>query len=214
MSKHLNIEYSTFPYEHAICDGAIPQKVSEQLIGYARNIPEESIDFCRNGEEQDNTQMWNNSEGINGIHPEFHDNIRFAMDKLSQLFDDYDSQNRSWAHTLCETNRNFGNFLTPHTDDPVEMAKRNPQMPTSNIKALLYLAEPKVTYRGYGTKLYMNRDRSSFIKEVEFVECRLFMWKTGPNSWHGTDFVNGLPERRLFYTGEYMPISFSEGKHG
>lgn len=31
------------------------------------------------------------------------------------------------------------------------------------------------------------------------------MFKTGPHSWHGTDFVKGMPERRFFYTCEYLP---------
>jgi len=31
------------------------------------------------------------------------------------------------------------------------------------------------------------------------------MWKTGPHSWHGTDFVKGMPNRRFFYTCEYLP---------
>jgi hypothetical protein len=30
------------------------------------------------------------------------------------------------------------------------------------------------------------------------------LWATGENSYHGTDFIKGLPHRRIFYTGEYL----------
>lgn len=204
MSIHYDIEYNTYPYEHAIMDGAITQKASEILYGYGTNIPEDSISFFVNGEEQDNMRMARNSQGIDGLHPEYHNHVGWAMDKLCRLFEDYDPEYREWWFSLTETNRNFGNFLHPHTDDPRQLEERDPGMPTATLKCLLYLAEPRIKYKNYGTNIYLSQDRSSFVKEIEFVQCRLFMWKTGPTSWHGTNFTSGLPHRRMFYTGEYM----------
>ena len=204
MSDYFNIEYHEFPYPHAICDSAIEQNTANSLYDFANKIAEEDISFVRKGEQQDNMQMWNNKKGIDTIHPEYHNEVYRAFERTSKLFKEYDSQNRKWSISLTETNREYGNFLTPHTDDPVLLKERDPEMEHATIKGLLYLAEDRTKYDHYGTKLYMNDDRSSFVKEVEFVQCRLFLWSTGENSYHGTDFIKGLPHRRIFYTGEYL----------
>jgi len=211
MTKHMNIDYNTYPYPHAVVDGAISMDAGQQLYAFADSIPEDTISFKRGGEQQDNMAMHNNSQGNNAMHDIFHMEVYTAFEKVSRLFDDHDSNNYRWSHALTETNRNNGNFLHPHTDDPEVIRERQKTMKDgapdpSILKALLYIPHLRTQYPHYGTKIYLDEDRSSFLKEIEFVSCRLFMWKTQSNSWHGTDFVNGLPERRFFYTGEYLKL--------
>ena len=205
-NTNMFINYNELPFPHVIVDGAISQECADNLSGYAHGIEEESISFKRNGESQDNMQMFNNSHGIDGCCEPYHSQIQVAMDRASRLFDEYDPTKRKWAHSLTETNRHHGNHLHPHTDDPAELQKRNGnEHPVATLKCVLYIPNNRTNYQHYGTKVYANNDRSSFIKEIDFEQCRLFMWKTCPQSFHGTDFVEGLPLRRIFYTGEYMP---------
>jgi len=208
---HMNIDYNTFPFPHVVVDGAITMDASNVISGYANSIAESTISFKRGGEQQDNMAMHNNSQGIDGVCFKYHMDVYSAMERVSRLFDEHDSENYNWSHCLTETNRNHGNFLHPHTDDPEiikqrQMERKEISPEPSILKALLYVAESRKQYSHYGTKIYMDADRSSFVKEIEFVPCRLFMWKTQHNSWHGTDFIHGLPDRRIFYTGEYLKI--------
>jgi hypothetical protein len=54
--------------------------------------------------------------------------------------------------------------------------------------------------------MYTDSNRSSYVKEVEFISSRLIMFECSDKSWHGTDFIKGLPSRRLFINGLYKYI--------
>jgi hypothetical protein len=120
----MNIDYNTYPYPHAVVDGAISMDAGMQLYAFADSIPEDTISFKRGGEQQDNMAMHNNSQGNNAMHDIFHMEVYTAFEKVSRLFDDHDSNNYRWSHALTETNRNNGNFLHPHTDDPEVIRER------------------------------------------------------------------------------------------
>ena len=211
MPKHMNIEYNTYPFPHAVADGVISLDAGHRLHSFADSIEEDTISFTRNGEQQDNMAMHNNSQGKTSQCGELHMEVYGAFEQVSKLFDEYDPYNYRWSHSLTETNRKNGNFLHPHTDDPEVIRERQKTMKEgapdpSILKAVLYVPHNRIQYPHYGTKIYLDDDRSSFIKEIQFKPCRLFMWKTQSNSWHGTDFINGLPHRRFFYTGEYLKL--------
>ena len=71
MTKHMNIDYNTYPYPHAVVDGAISMDAGMQLYAFADSIPEDTISFKRGGEQQDNMAMHNNSQGNNAMHDIF-----------------------------------------------------------------------------------------------------------------------------------------------
>jgi hypothetical protein len=60
--------------------------------------------------------------------------------------------------------------------------------------------------------MYTDSDRSSYVKEVEFISSRLIMFECSDKSWHGTDFIKGLPNRRFFINGLYQYIVDTPGK--
>jgi hypothetical protein len=203
----MDIEFTREPFEHAIIDNLISVNDCNQLWNLANNIPEDSIDFTRGGQQQDNMYMHHNSQNIPTQHEVIDGRLHYAVTSASRLFDDYDDEFYTWSCGLTETNRNDGNFLYPHTDDPEELKKRDPKglYVPAPLKAVFYLPNYRQHFPHYGTKLYNNNDRASFVREIDFKLARCFMWKTGPHSWHGTDFVKGLPHRRFFYTCEYLP---------
>lgn len=203
----MDIEYLRDPFEHAIIDNILSDEDCNELWNLANHIPEKSIDFTRGGEQSDNAYMWNNNAGHNATHEIIDGRLHYAITLASRMFDDYNDEFYTWSCALTETNRNQGNFLYPHNDDPQVLKERDPTgsyVPAS-IKAVLYIPHFRTQYPHYGTKLYNSGDRSGFIREIKFETARCFMFKTGPHSWHGTDFVKGMPERRFFYTCEYLP---------
>ena len=203
----MDIEYTRETFEHAIIDNLISIEDCNILWNMANNVPEDSIDFTRGGEQQDNIYMLHNSAGHPVTHPNIDGRLHHAVTLASRLFDDYNDELYTWSCGLTETNRNHGNFLYPHTDDPEELKLRDPTglYVPAPLKAVFYVPDHRTQYPHYGTKIYNDNDRASFVREINFNIARCFMWKTGPHSWHGTDFIKGLPHRRFFYTCEYLP---------
>ena len=72
------------------------------------------------------------------------------------------------------------------------------------LKFLVYLADD-IQYQDYGTKLYTEDNlKFKLNKEIPFKNGVVFVWRTGPNSWHGTDFCTTRKHRRFFICGEYI----------
>ena len=170
----MDIEYLRDPFEHAIIDNILSDEDCNELWNLANHIPEKSIDFTRGGEQQDNAYMWNNNAGHNATHEIIDGRLHYAVTLASRMFDDYNDEFYTWSCALTETNRNQGNFLYPHNDDPQVLKERDPTgsyVPAS-IKAVLYIPHFRTQYPHYGTKLYNSGDRSGFIR-VKIPCCLL-----------------------------------------
>ena len=97
--------------------------------------------------------------------------------------------------------------LWPHTDDPKMLhelfgRKLND---IGILKFLIYLGDLNITYNDYGTKLYTCASPNTFelAKEVPFIPGTMLLWKPGPDTFHGTDFLE-KHHRRFSITGEYL----------
>lgn len=207
----MNITTYEYPFKHIVVDGFIPTNMSQDLFSCCNAIDYLSIDFTRDGTQQDSIEMFRNSKNLNPLSIENQTYIENQVDRVSRLFTDvYDSKNYGWSMSANEANRFYGNFLTPHTDDPVEIKARGWNPPL--LRCLLYIADYKVDYPHYGTKIYTDSNRSTYVKEVEFVPSRLLMFECTDKSWHGTDYIKGLPHRRFFINGVYQYITETPGK--
>lgn len=111
-----------------------------------------------------------------------------------------------WSIDVCETNISpTAPTLDPHTDDPTEIMKQG-YPPPGFLKFLLYVCDIGIIYPNYGTKLYVSDNINDCVKEIEYLCGNLFMWRPGPDTWHGTDF-KGIPDKRRFFIGgEYILV--------
>ena len=207
----MNITTYRYPFEHVVVDGFLPSDVHDSIYYHCLSVEESDLDFTRpvNGAPtlQDNIEIVRNSRNFDPLAIDNHQElVTNAFDRVSRLFvNSYEPENRGWLTMVTETNRNYSNSLVPHTDDPVEMRERG--LDDATLKGILYIADKFTVYPHYGTKIYFDSNRGNYIKEVDYVANRLLMFKTSNNSWHGTDFIKGLPNRRFFITGMYNKLS-------
>ena len=161
----MDIQYFRDPFEYAVIDNIMSDDDANQIWNMANNIPEESIDFTRGGEQQDNAYMWNNNINAGATHPVIDGRIHYAVTLASRLFDDHNDEFYTWSCALTETNRSHGNFLYPHNDDPEVIKLRDPTgtYVPAPIKAVLYVPHFRTQYPHYGTKLYSSEDRRGLI---------------------------------------------------
>ena len=212
-TKSMNITTFEYPYKHIVVDGIIPSEMSYRVYDHCSDIEESTIDYTRDGEPDNSVEMSKNSIDQQPLLLETVTYITDKIDTVSRLFTGiYDEAYGKWTIEANEVNRNHGNFLTPHTDDPVEMLSKGYNPPL--LRCLLYVACPKTNYSHYGTKIYVDGDRSSYVKEVEFVASRLLIFECSDKSWHGTDFIHGLPHRRMFINGLYQKTALGYGEEG
>ena len=119
---------------------------------------------------------------------------------------------------LCIT-ANLTEFpLLPHTDNPEELKQygidNNISVSCGIYKGVIYITNDNLDYTHYGTRFYNinqpnnpnvpNNLRYTEILEAEFNGGDACIFETGPHSWHGTDFKNGLPHNRFTITFEYF----------
>jgi hypothetical protein len=207
----MNITTYEYPYKHIIADGVIPSSLAHELYSNCNAIEENTIDFTRDGQYNDSIEMFRNSKNINPLEDENKAYVYNQIERVSRLFTGlYNSKTHGWSISANEVNRSHGNLLTPHTDDPVVMRSRGMNPPI--LRCLLYIADENMSYSHYGTKMYTDSNRSSYVKEVEFISSRLIMFECSDKSWHGTDFIKGLPNRRFFINGLYQYIVDTPGK--
>ncbi len=109
-----------------------------------------------------------------------------------------------WSFDIAETNlSDTAPNLDPHTDNPSELYSEGAEFP-GYLKFLLYIADGK-NYPDYGTKIYEKiNEELKLHKEIPFKNGTLLVWRTGPNSWHGTDFCTTKENRRFFVCGEWI----------
>ena len=99
-------------------------------------------------------------------------------------------------------------ILYPHTDNPEELVRHGVDPHNiGHLKFLLYIADDNNDYTDYGTKLYVPTGKefpNDFVqaKEIPFKNGNFFLWKPGPDTYHGTSFTQHN-HRRFFICGEY-----------
>ena len=112
------------------------------------------------------------------------------------------------AHTDVE--------LYPHTDDPIQMFKdvkagiRPPRGDEySIIKGLIYIGNPDIEYKDYGTRIYTSESLNSEVTEIKFIPGNAIIFKCDDKSFHGTNFKSGFDEDRFTIGMEYIvPLKY------
>ena len=97
--------------------------------------------------------------------------------------------------------------LNPHTDNPIDLIeygiKNNVMVSCGIYKGVIYIGDKNVKYENYGTRMYKTNEQNSEIVEIPFIPRNACVFKTGHNSWHGTDFKDDLPYDRYSITIQY-----------
>ena len=188
-------------------------------------IDEHGMDWClENGIIQ-------NNEGLNKLFSkDFKHNIRTIYSNISKKLFDVMNQNKSLFPELktvngdCSFNCNLvitcdnekWKALYPHTDWRFDILN---DMGYGNLtedneetkfisgigyyKGLIYIGDPNLEYKDYGTRIYKDENRSSEVKEIPFIPGNGMMFKTTKNSYHGTEFKSGYKNYRYTITFEY-----------
>ena len=124
------------------------------------------------------------------------------------LYDDVSNEPSSWSAGLTITSDYRTHQLLPHTDNPDDLIeygkKNNIQVSCGRYKGVIFITKDGLDYTDYGTRFYKNDKRSSEFLEVPFIGGNACIFKPSSNSWHGTYFKNGLPNRRYSITIEYF----------
>ena len=114
---------------------------------------------------------------------------------------------RSWHLGVNLTSDLKDKPLLPHTDNPDEIyewSKANNITTNAGLyKGVLYIGNSSLNYDNYGTVMYSSKKITDVIKEIPFIPGNACIFETSPNSYHGTNFKNGLPHRRYTITMEY-----------
>lgn len=160
------------------------------------------LDYGRmyvNGEEQHN-------DGVPNVHlgSGFHNLLHGLIEEIRTKYFSKDIPKGNWSFNVAETNlSDTAPSLDPHTDDPAQLYSEGAEYP-GYLKFLLYIADGK-KYPDYGTKIYEKiNEELKLHKEIPFKNGTLLIWRTGPNSWHGTDFCTTKENRRFFVCGEWI----------
>lgn len=123
------------------------------------------------------------------------------------LYDKKTEKPMRWCIGLTLTSDFKESPLRPHTDNPSDLVewglKNNLEVSCGIYKGVIFIANPNLEYTDYGTRFYHSKETSSEFLEVPFIGGNSCIFKTSSNSYHGTDFKNGLPNRRYTLTMEY-----------
>lgn len=140
-------------------------------------------------------------------HVKFHNIMEKVTERLDidEILKYYPKKEKfSWNYNLCISSTEP---LYPHTDDVEELKKygleNNILVSQGIYKGVIYVGDTNNDYTNYGTRFYRNSDPNSQIGKSKFIPTNGCLFKTSTNSWHGTDFKNGLPNNRYFITVQY-----------
>lgn len=198
----MNVEFFTSPYKHAVVK-------DDTITGICKKL----FNKCNYGTEIDISQMMVNNQEVHSgpvkdVLLETED-FKFLENVLEDLRINYfntEIPKGKWSFNVTESNMSeTAPELFPHSDDPVELYSEGATRP-GFLKFLIYIADNDLQkgYKDYGTKIYtkINED-FKLVKEIPFVNGNMFIFETGVDSFHGTDFCSGRRNRRFFICGEY-----------
>jgi len=123
-----------------------------------------------------------------------------------------------WSVNLCISNDLHA--LYPHSDDiyiigghmGYDDRKTIEKLELPRYKGILFVGDLDLDYKDYGTRFYTKEEKNDssnpydgFVeeKEVKYIPRNAHFFKTQPNSYHGTDFKEGFPHKRIFGTISY-----------
>ena len=200
----MNVEFFTSPYKHAV--------VTDDTI---TNICKKLFNKCNYGQEPDFSQMMVNGEAVHSgpvkdvfLETEEFNYLESMLEDIRKNYFGVEIPNGKWSFNITESDmRESAPELNPHSDDPVELYAEGATYP-GFLKFLIYIADNGLQkgYKDYGTKIYtrVNIDDYEMVKEIPFVNGNMFIFETGPESFHGTDFCSNRKNRRFFICGEYF----------
>lgn len=188
----------TDPWLHYTVENFFTYEENKELYDYCLSkLPIEPYNdlslFFEHGELQNNV-------GVTTLTPSWiYQKINSQLHEISNYLD-MTSENFNWSFGYSVTGDLPDKPLLPHNDDYEELK----QYGAGKIKCLVYLGLNDVDYTDWGTKLYTKEcDYSSLAKEVEFVPGTAFIFCPAHDTYHGTDFVNGLNGYRFLLGAEY-----------
>lgn len=134
---------------------------------------------------------------------------RLKSEIITDIFPPLSSLNGEyrWSNGLTITSDLKSHELLPHTDNPSELKEygkiNNIPVSAGIYKGVIFITKDGEDYSSYGTRFYESDTRDSEIDEVPFIGGNACLFEPCHNSWHGTEFTHGLPNRRYTITMEY-----------
>lgn len=209
----MDVFTSTDNFVYSKLDKILTEEENDYLYGICELFAEKHKDTIKD------SSFFSEGMGETKVHnrniafPTEDDRIRFHMivENINKRLDIIDitshypkRENYTWQFNLCISSEEP---LFPHTDETEALKKygieNNMEVSQGIYKGLIYVGNPTIDYAEYGTRFYRNSNRDSEIEEVPFNPMNGCIFKTCLNSWHGTDFKNGLPHNRYFITIQY-----------
>lgn len=140
--------------------------------------------------------------GIGIIGADFPEDIsKKIQDNLIQVSDNFNYSQDLWSWVGGFNITNPDRYLGPHTDEYEYVKQTNPN--AGILKVLLYIGNGEEDYTDWGTRLYNGVDKNeNFVTEVPFVPGTALVFKATKDSYHGTNFPNGLDSYRIIYGAE------------
>ena len=196
------------PYEDSINDLSFFVLERDKEI-----LKEEGIAYCkRNGMVMNNVGLSPTGDSLK-IYHNLQQNIRTRLksDKFTDIFpiliNEKTNKPFEWGIGLTLTSDLKTHQLLPHTDNPEDLIQfgidNNISVSCGRYKGVVFITNPDLHYKDYGTRFYNSRERFSEFLEVPYVGGAACIFKTTSNSYHGTDYKNDLPHRRYTLTIEY-----------
>lgn len=193
------IKYFSDPFEYCIAKDSILTNYCTDLFHKCNKTPKDYNRMYVNGMEQHN-------DGVPNVimEPGCFSLLHDLIEEIKTKYFNKNLPKGKWSFNIAETNlSDTAPSLDPHTDDPELLYSEGAEYP-GYLKFLVYLADD-IQYQDYGTKLYTEDNlKFKLNKEIPFKNGVVFVWRTGPNSWHGTDFCTTRKHRRFFICGEYI----------
>lgn len=199
----MNIDFFTSPFKHAVITDDNVKEICRVLFKRCNydTIPD-IAQMIVNDQETHNGPV----KGVS-LEPDDYEYLEDLLEDIRKKYFKIDIPNGEWSFNVTESNmRNTAPELFPHSDDPVELYSEGANYP-GFLKFLIYIANDDLhkNYKDYGTKLY-TKENDEFVlnKEIPFKNGNMFIFETGSDSFHGTDFCSGRKNRRFFICGEYF----------
>jgi len=152
-------------------------------------------------------------ERLYGIIDEYSD-IFPPLYKEFEYFQDVDISSfseltpRIFGASVCISSFFECTRLLPHTDWILELQKEDNVDDLRNVtsgryKGVIYIGDENLDYTGYGTRVYENHSIDSEIEEIPYIPGNGIIFRSEPNSYHGTDYPKNSKNPRITITFEY-----------
>lgn len=194
------LNYINEPFEHLVIPEFLSLEDSTALFNSMSKTIDYDISSYNNRTMFEDCGDLQTSIGIFGADfpYEIQEKINNNLKQVSDFYG-YDLHQWEWIGGCNVTNPDL--YLGPHTDNYGYVKQSNPN--AGILKMLLYLGDGKQDYTDWGTRLYNGENRKeSFVSEVPFVPGTALVFKATKESYHGTNFHNGINSYRIIYGAE------------